>query len=110
MGNCIAYSHLRHNERRALNVDDGEDLLEGNMEHQKPGRRLLAKKCNLPWLPTCQKASKCDRSTRNRQRVKVVLTRKQLQMLINGANEIKCRMVRDGYLKWRPSLATIPEL
>lgn len=110
MGNCIANSHLRQSKRRATYDDDDENLLE-NMEYQKPGRRLLAKKFNLP---TCQKVSKHN-GTQNRQRVKVVLTRKQLQLLITGANELKCtavpiRSIRDGYLKWRPSLATIPEL
>lgn len=51
----------------------------------------------------------------NGQRVKIVVTKKQLQLLMKSMEELRLRHIvlqstgRRG-LKWRPSLATIPEL
>ncbi|KAL0363122.1 UNVERIFIED_CONTAM: hypothetical protein Scaly_1267400 [Sesamum calycinum] len=51
----------------------------------------------------------------NGQRVKIVVTRKQLKLLMNSMEELQLRHIAlqstgKRSQKWRPSLATIPEL
>ncbi|KAG8365339.1 hypothetical protein BUALT_Bualt18G0094400 [Buddleja alternifolia] len=102
MGNCICICKKicpdeRDQESTAKKFGSGPNT--GYEMTQLPSAMMMKKSEEIyrlvPSLRTV--AEDC-----NGQRVKIVVTKKQLEMLIRSKEELQ--------KKWRPSLATIPEL
>ncbi|KAK4439465.1 hypothetical protein Salat_0281400 [Sesamum alatum] len=126
MGNCIGGSlALCHNGKK-VSPDEGDTKLEAlavvdGKIGSDPGSGL----CGVP-LPLAAVLKSGDvyrlipqpiqqhslqappaMAECNGQRVKIVVTKKQLKLLMKSMEELK---LRQRSQKWRPSLATIPEL
>ncbi|KAK9935859.1 hypothetical protein M0R45_012734 [Rubus argutus] len=71
----------------------------------------------LAWLNKHLVPSKIahqEQESCKRQKVKIVVTREQLELLLNGAKKLRSKEIGSfglqEPLKWRPSLAIIPEV
>ncbi|KAL3521824.1 hypothetical protein ACH5RR_014658 [Cinchona calisaya] len=92
----------------------GYNLVRDFQQHLGKSRRvfyLINKQVERGGLATSQAMAQ-DESFLGR-RIKIVVNKKQLLLLIRSAKElhsIRSLEKIEGYQKWRPSLATIPEL
>lgn len=111
MGNCIgSESAFSHNEKKVSLEQGDKEFKAAKIVSTLPLAEILKSGEVYGLIPQPMEQFDC-----NGQRVKIVVTKKQLQLLIKSSEELKSRLIvlqsiRKKVKKWRPSLATIPEL
>ncbi|KAL2495626.1 Uncharacterized protein Fot_39383 [Forsythia ovata] len=134
MGNCIGTEFVKSHKK--IRPDGGEEEVEALCNGNKNGQdsQLCKEAQALPSKTELESTKMDDRILRmiqrcspetpadvaedcNSQRIKIVVTRKQLELLVRSGVELHLRRistiqsrVRRTCKKWRPCLATIPEL
>lgn len=109
MGNCIGSACALPKKVRPY-VDDDQELTAS----AKSGSPETAGLCGGA-LPLSALLKSGELQPESGQRMKIVVNKKQLQLLISSLEELESRNIVIQSIgrrarKWRPSLATIPEL
>ncbi|KAL2473543.1 Uncharacterized protein Fot_49279 [Forsythia ovata] len=124
MGNFVGTASSP--SQKKIRENGGEKELQvTTMADEKKARRFrlckgtfsLRAKSELPQLTLHCRPPTPPKVAEEGRRVRIVVTKKQLELLIINAKKLKSRQialqsfrVRGVCKKWRPSLATIPEL
>ncbi|KAL2475781.1 Uncharacterized protein Adt_36517 [Abeliophyllum distichum] len=131
MGNCIGTEFVKSHKK--VTPDGGEEEIEALCNGNKIGQdsqlckeaqalpcktELESRKMDdriLGWTQRCSPETPADVAEDcNSQRIKIVVTRKQLKLMIRSGEELHLRRIsiqsQRTCKKWRPCLATIPEL
>lgn len=115
MGNCIdtlLLSPSLNNQENDLSND--QKLIRCDEEEmQYYVIQQVIQQCHSPRCLSNDKNDNCKS-----QRIKIVLSKQQLEVLVNNVKELQCGQipidqslrVREGCKRWKPCLATIPEL
>lgn len=131
MGNCIGIDMFSSKEKkiplRSLDgvVEEEEHEVVSFSGRVKAVARDVSLKsgevcCLIPNRIQSQSERAAGKDSCRGRRVKIVVSKQQLEQLIRSMKKIPCNRVtaiqpfrirrRKGYQKWRPSLDTIPEL
>lgn len=109
-GKCVRTEFVKSHKRIRPHGGEEEEV-EALCNGNKTGEDFQRHKKALALPSKTDVAEDC-----NSQRVKIVVTRKQLELLIKSGVELHLRRisnqsrVRRTCKRWRPCLATIPEL
>ncbi|KAG6418961.1 hypothetical protein SASPL_121168 [Salvia splendens] len=111
MGNCIGSACALPSRNKKVRPVEDEQLLK---DSQSSGGFETATLCG-ETLPQSSLLKSGEMQPESFQRMKIVVNKKQLQLLISSLEELKSthiviRSIGKRCRKWRPSLATIPEL
>ncbi|KAM3338509.1 hypothetical protein P3S68_030595 [Capsicum galapagoense] len=94
MGNCVD----------TLILSPTQELNDLDNDHEQVMNYYVVQQCHSP---RCASNDNNNDSCKSIQRIKIVISKQQLEVLVNNVKEI--HRVRESCKKWKPSLATIYE-